>query len=75
MQPPGLRFLARPRLRLGDLHRERATGHLRRPGTEIVTPDQLRIVDQTPEPTATLFACHPPGSTRQRIVVHLTLAA
>jgi|KBSSwiStaDraftv2_1062776.scaffolds.fasta_scaffold235669_2 sortase A len=42
--------------------------------TEIVNPDALWIVDQTPDYTATLFACHPPGSTRQRIVVHLALA-
>jgi sortase A len=42
--------------------------------TEIVAPDAIWIVDQTPMPTATLFACHPPGSTRQRIVVHLELA-
>ena len=41
---------------------------------EIVTPDAIHIVDQTPEHTATLFACHPPGSTRERIVVHLVLA-
>ena len=40
---------------------------------EIVKPDALYIVDQTPEKTATLFACHPPGSTRERIVVHLAL--
>jgi sortase A len=40
---------------------------------EIVLPDALYIVDQTPAKTATLFACHPPGSTRQRIVVHLVL--
>lgn len=42
-------------------------------GTEIVTPETLRIVDQTPEPTATLFACHPPGSTQYRWVTHLRL--
>jgi sortase A len=41
--------------------------------TEIVTPDALRIIDQTDNYTATLFACHPVGSTRQRIVVHLAL--
>ena len=41
--------------------------------TEIVTPDAIRIIDQTADKTATLFACHPIGSTRQRIVVHLTL--
>jgi sortase A len=42
-------------------------------GTEIVTPDALWIADQTPDYTATLFACNPPGSTKQRIVVHLAL--
>ena len=40
-------------------------------GTDIVYPDALWIVDQTADYTATLFACHPPGSTKQRIVVHL----
>jgi sortase A len=42
-------------------------------GTEVVNPTALRILDQTRDRTATLFACHPPGSTRQRIVVHLAL--
>ena len=42
---------------------------------EIVLPDALNIVDQTSAKTATLFACHPPGSTTQRIVVHLVYAA
>jgi sortase A len=42
--------------------------------TEVVGPEALWIVDQTAEYTATLFACHPPGSTRQRIVVHLAYA-
>ena len=41
--------------------------------TEIVGPDALWIIDPSDTPTATLFACHPPGSTRQRIVVHLAL--
>jgi sortase A len=40
---------------------------------EIVDPTAIRIVDQTAEPTATLFACHPPGSTAERYVVHLAL--
>jgi sortase A len=44
-------------------------------GTQIVYPDALWIVDPTDTPTATLFACHPPGSTRQRIVVTLELAS
>ncbi|MFV0308697.1 MAG: class E sortase [Desertimonas sp.] len=42
--------------------------------TEIVTPDALWVVTQTFEHRATLFACHPPGSLRERIVVHLRLA-
>ena len=42
-------------------------------GTEVVQPDALWIVDQTGARTATLFACHPPGSTSRRIVVHLEL--
>ena len=41
--------------------------------TEIVTPDAMRIIDQADGYTATLFACHPVGSTKQRIVVHLAL--
>ena len=45
-------------------------------GTEIVVPSQSDVVlTQTSASTATLFACHPPGSTRQRIVVHLALLA
>lgn len=38
-------------------------------GITIVTPKDTWIVDQFPEATMTLFACHPPGSTRQRIIV------
>ena len=41
--------------------------------TDIVGPDALWIIDPSDTPTATLFACHPPGSTRQRIVVKLAL--
>jgi len=44
-------------------------------GHEIVDPTAIRIVDQTAEPTATLFACHPPGSVAERYVVHLALQA
>jgi sortase A len=44
-------------------------------GHEIVDPTAIRIVAQTPEPTATLFACHPPGSVAERYVVHLALQA
>lgn len=42
-------------------------------GSEIVWPDNLGIVNQTAEPTGTLFACHPPHSAKQRYVVHLAL--
>ncbi len=44
-------------------------------GTTFVKPDALYIIDQTTTATATLFACHPPGSTKQRIVVSLALVA
>ena len=42
--------------------------------TEIVKPDAVWIVDQTPTATATLFACHPPGSPPERILVFADLA-
>jgi len=44
-------------------------------GNEIVTPEGMHIVEPTATPTATLFACHPPGSARYRFVVHLALSA
>ena len=44
-------------------------------GSEVVTPKALHITNQGPTPTATIFACHPPGSARFRYVVHLTLQA
>ena len=44
-------------------------------GTEVVTPDTMRIIDQTNARTATLFACEPPHSTTYRMVVHLALVA
>ena len=43
-------------------------------GSEVVDPTAIRIIDQTPAHTATLFACTPPGSTRYRLVIHLTEA-
>ncbi len=43
-------------------------------GTQIVTPDALWITNPTDTPTATLFACHPLGSTAKRIVVSLALS-
>ena len=42
-------------------------------GTKVVDPQDTWIADQTPEPTATLYACHPPGSVAHRYVVHLAL--
>jgi sortase A len=44
-------------------------------GNRIVTPKQIEIVNPTPTATATLFACHPPGSARFRYVVTADLAA
>lgn len=41
--------------------------------SEVVDNSAMYIVDQTPDATATLFACHPVGSTKQRYVVHLAL--
>jgi sortase A len=41
--------------------------------TEIVDPDAMHIVEQTPEHTATLFACHPRGSAAWRFVAHFRL--
>lgn len=43
-------------------------------GAEVVTPDAMRIVEQTPASTGTLFACHPPGSAQYRYVVSLALS-
>ncbi|MDP8987990.1 MAG: class E sortase [Actinomycetota bacterium] len=45
----------------------RVTGH------QVVTPDAIHIVNQTPAYTGTLFACHPPGSEAYRLVVRLAL--
>ena len=42
-------------------------------GHEVVPPSAVHIADPTPTPTATLYACHPPGSARYRYVVHLAL--
>lgn len=43
--------------------------------TMVVWPDATWIADQTSEPTATLYACHPPGSAAQRYVVQMALAS
>ena len=39
-------------------------------GSEVVTPDALRIVEQHPGHALTLFACHPIGASTHRLVVH-----
>jgi sortase A len=44
-------------------------------GHQVVTPKDTWIVAQTPNATATLFGCHPPGSARYRYVVRLELLA
>jgi sortase A len=51
----------------GALHRYRVTS------SRVVVPTEVWIVDPTPTPTATLFACHPPGSVRERYVVFAEL--
>jgi sortase A len=51
----------------------RSTYHVT--GHQVVTPQQTEIVNQTAEPTATLFACHPPGSARYRYVVRAALVS
>ncbi len=43
-------------------------------GNLVVAPSDTWIADQTPAMTATLYACHPPGSVDQRYVVRLALA-
>lgn len=39
----------------------------------VVTPDRTDIANPTGTPNLTLFACHPPGSARQRFVVRAEL--
>lgn len=57
------------------LHTDAGAFTYRVTSIEVVRPDALWIVDQTPASTITLFACHPPGSAAYRIVVHGVLAA
>lgn len=44
-------------------------------GQQIVNPKDVWIVNPTKDATVTLFACHPPGSARQRIVVRGTFVS
>ncbi len=39
----------------------------------VVTPDRTDIANPTATPMLTMFACHPPGSARQRYVVRADL--
>jgi sortase A len=65
------------RLRPGDplvfTMRDGGTWTYRLTALEIVTPDATRIVTQIPAYTATLFACNPKHSARQRIVAHFRM--
>ena len=42
-------------------------------GSDVVEPTAIEVIEPTPAATATLFACHPPGSTKYRYIVHLVL--
>jgi sortase A len=44
-------------------------------GSDVVEPTAIEVIEPTPAATATLFACHPPGSTKYRYIVHLVLRA
>ena len=43
-------------------------------GSQVVTPNDVWVINQSMDHTATLFACHPPGSTRERFIVFARLA-
>jgi sortase A len=43
--------------------------------SQVVTPKDVHIVNPTRDATVTLFACHPPGSARQRYVVRGALVS
>ncbi len=61
----------------GDLiYFSTASGHevrYRVEETLFVTPDDIWITYETGRAIATLFACHPKGSARQRIVIRASL--
>lgn len=44
-------------------------------GHEVVTPDRVDITNQSLEYKLTLFACHPPGSARYRLVARWKLTS
>lgn len=41
----------------------------------VVLPEDTWIANQTQQPTATLYACHPPGSAENRYVVQMALVS
>jgi sortase A len=43
--------------------------------TDVVTETQVEILEQGTGHTATIFACHPPGSDKYRIVTHWRLVS
>jgi sortase A len=43
-------------------------------GAQVVTPNDVWVINQTMAHTVTLFACHPPGSTKERYIVFARLA-
>ena len=43
-------------------------------GAQVVAPSDVWVINQSMAHTATLFACHPPGSTRERYIVFAKLA-
>ncbi len=72
-------FLNLDRLTKGDLiYVTDGTGFeviYRVSSTIIVDPEALWITYDNPTPTLTMFACHPKGSSRYRIVVRANLVA
>jgi sortase A len=43
-------------------------------GAQVVMPSDVWVINQSMARTATLFACHPPGSTKERYIVFAKLA-
>lgn len=39
----------------------------------VVSPDQVSVLDPTPEPSVTMVTCHPPGSESSRLIVRALL--
>ena len=56
---------------LFNVHGVRSSYHVT--ATMVVDAVDSWISDQTPTPTGTLYACHPPGSVAKRFVVRLAL--